>query len=146
MKKEKMTVGFAELTSYGKIVKELGSEKSIDILREAFKVMGDSIINNGGKIHKYIGDSILFTFIDAKKAIKASKEIVGSYSKKIGSSVIKPYVSLATGEVVVCNIGHPSNMVEDIVGETVNKAAILSREAGRNESKLAFCDETKKYE
>lgn len=145
MEKQNMSVGFADLTNFRLLVDTVGSEKTVEYLQEAFKVAGDKIINYGGKIHKYIGDTILFTFDDPNNAVSAAKEIAG-YIKEVGSITLRFNIGIATGEVLIVKIGHPSYLVDDILGETVNRAAILSREAGKSESGVAFCEETMKWE
>jgi adenylate cyclase len=146
MKKQNMAVGFADLTNFARLVDAVGSEKSIEFLQEAFKVAGDSIIKFGGQIRKYMGDTILFTFTDPRQAVYAAKEIASGYRREVNSLTLRYNVAVATGEVIVGKIGHPSYLVEDVMGEVVNRAAMLVKKAAKSESGVAFCNETKKYE
>ena len=146
MKKQNMAVGFADLTNFVKLIDTVGSEKTIEFLQEAFKVAGDSIIKFGGQIRKYIGDSILFTFTDPHQAVCAAKEIASGYRREINSLTLRFHVAVATGEVFVGKIGHPSYLVEDVMGEIVNQAAMLMKEAAKSESGVVLCHETKNYE
>jgi class 3 adenylate cyclase len=146
MKKQNMVVGFADLTNFAKLVDAVGSEQAIAFLQDAFKIAGDSIIKFGGQIRKYIGDTILFTFTDARQAICAAKEISSVYRRTVNSLTLRYNVAVATGEVLVGQIGHPSYLVEDVMGEVVNRAAILVKEAAKNEAGIALDNETKKYE
>jgi adenylate cyclase len=145
VKKQNMAVGFADLTNFAKLVDTVGSEKSIEFSQDAFKVAGDSIIKFGGQIRKYMGDTILFTFTDPRQAVCAAKEIAG-YRREVNSLTLRYNVAVATGEVFVGEIGHPSYLVEEVMGEVVNRAAMLVKKAAKSESGVAFCDETKKYE
>ena len=145
MEKTNLSVGFADLTHYAKLMDAVGAEKAIEILQDAFKFAGDIIVKHNGKIRKYIGDAVLFTFNDPKQAISAAKEIAGGYKKDIESLTVQFSISIATGEVFFCKIGHPSYTVEDIIGTTVNTAGKLMKEATHSEPKIALCNETKKY-
>ncbi len=146
MEKQTLSVGFADLTHYAKATEALGSEKVIALLQEAFQAAGDSVVKHGGQIRKYIGDTILFTFTDPHQAICAAKEIAAGFCREVDSLTLRYHVAVATGEVLVGEIGHPSYRVEDVMGETVNRAALLIKEAHKSESGCAFCEETKKYE
>ena len=141
-----MAVGFADMANYSKLVTSVGDEKAVEYLQEAFKAAGDIIIKNGGHIHKYIGDGILFSFADPKMAVLAAKEIASSYSQEIGDLTLKYNVSVATGDVLICKVGHPSYLVNDIMGEVVDRAAMLIKKAYQSSSGVAFCDKTKSYE
>jgi class 3 adenylate cyclase len=143
MEKKLMTVGFADLTNFKLLVEREGIEKTVSCLQEAFKIGGDKIINYGGKIRKYIGDTILFTFVYPEQAIEAANEMAG-YLHEEGPLTLRFNIGLATGDVYVVKIGHPSFLVEDILGETVNKAAMLVKEAAKSDSGVALCDKTKR--
>jgi adenylate cyclase len=143
MNKVQLSVGFADMTNFRLLVDSVGIEDTYRYLQDAFKVAGDKIIEHRGKIRKYIGDTILFTFENAKDAVSAAHEIAG-YLKEIGDITLRFNIGIATGEVIVVKIGHPAYMVEDILGKTVNKAALLSREAGKGDSGVALCEETKR--
>lgn len=143
MKKVHMTVGFADLTNFRLLVDSVGIEDTFEHLQDAFKVAGDKIIDHGGRIRKYIGDTILFTFDNAKDGVAAAQETAG-FLKEVGDITLRFNVGIATGEVILVKIGHPTYMVEDILGKTVNRAALLSREAGKSDSGVAVCEETRK--
>jgi len=138
VEKQNMAVGFADLSNFAKLVDAVGSEKAIEVLQDAFKVAGDSIIKFGGQIRKYMGDTILFTFTDPRQAVCAAKEIASGYRREINSLTLRFHVAVATGDVLVGNIGHPSYLVEDVIGEVVNRAAMLVKEAAKSESGVAL--------
>jgi adenylate cyclase len=145
MKKQTLSVGFTDLTHYAKAVETLGSEQALAFLQEAFQAAGDVIVQRGGRIRKYIGDAILFTFDDPQQAVCAAKEMAAGYCREVEALTLRWHVAVATGEVLVGEIGHPSFRVEDVMGETVNRAARLMKEAHQSESGCAFCEETRKY-
>jgi adenylate cyclase len=140
--KHRMSVGFADLTHYTRMVELLGSEQGLEVLHEAFGAAGDAIVRHGGRIRKYIGDAILFTFDDPQRAARAAAEIAGGFRRSIGPLLLRYRVGIATGDVLEGEIGHPSLRVQDIMGQTVNQAARLIKEAGKSDSGVALCEQT----
>jgi adenylate cyclase len=145
MNTKKIAVGFADLSDYTQLLKTVGPEQAIAYLQAAFKATGDTIIKHGGKIHKYVGDAILFYFDDPRRAATAAREIVAGYERQIGKLVLRCAVGMAYGEVVFCKLGHPSRMVDDIIGEPVNEAALQLKQATSGETKLAFSPSMRPY-
>jgi class 3 adenylate cyclase len=144
MKKQAMSVGFADVHHFMELADEVGMEEAIGILQDGLVAAGETIVNHGGEIRKYLGDAILFTVNDPREAVSAAREIA-QYRRDVGSFAVSFYVAIATGEVTVVQIGHPSHVVEDIFGDTVNRAALLLREARESEGGVALCEETQKY-
>jgi|GEM_PF-3786056 len=48
-----MSVGFADLANFAKLLDTVDTPRAIQILRDAFKTAGDFIIKFNGQIHKY---------------------------------------------------------------------------------------------
>jgi adenylate cyclase len=142
--KRQMSVGFADLAHYARMVDLLGSEGALDVLQQALEDAGGAIVRHGGQIRKYIGDAILFSFEDPRSAARAAAEIAGGFRRDIGPLVVRYRVAVATGEVLLCELGHSSHRVQDIMGHTVNAAARLVKEAHRSESGVALCEETQR--
>jgi adenylate cyclase len=134
-----LTVGFADLSNFLRIQREQSTEDCVQTLQSFFQSAGDAIYAHGGRIIKYIGDAILFTFPDPREAVAAAREIAAL--EVSGSQV---HVSLATGEVVEGPIGHPSFQVNDVLGPAVSEAALLLKEAAQAPDRLALCEETKR--
>lgn len=139
-----MTVGFADLTHYTRLVELVGSEPALEIVQEAFASAGDVIVRHGGRIRKYIGDAILFTFEDPVSAGRAATEIAASFRKEMPPLLVRFRVGVATGEVLECELGHRSLRSRDIMGQTVNRAALLLKDAGKSASGTALCEETQR--
>src|SRR5437764_1378880 len=84
MQKRIMSIGFADLTHYARVVEMLGSEQAVVLLQEAFLAAGDVILKYGGQIRKYIGDAILFSFDDPRQATRAAHEIAACFRRDVG--------------------------------------------------------------
>jgi class 3 adenylate cyclase len=72
--------------------------------------------------------------------------VAAGFRRDIGPLTLCYHVAVATGEVLVGEIGHPSLRVVDLMGQTVNRAARLVKEAHKSPTGCAFCEETQKYE
>ncbi len=141
MEKQRLTVCFADLTNFRLLVETAGIERTYEYLQEAFKIAGDKIIQYGGTIRKYIGDTILFTFDEPGNTVKSANEIAG-YIKEVGEISLRFNIGIAAGEVLLVKLGHPSFLVEDILGRTVNEAEMNVKKARKSESGVAYCKET----
>lgn len=145
MERQILSVGVADLVNFSRAAAALGSEGSVDLVQEAYQAAGDVILRCDGRIHKYLGDAILFSCADPRKAIQAAQAIATSYRREVDGLTVRYRVAVATGEVLVGKVGHPSYLVEDIMGTTVNQAFILLRTASQADAKIALCEETRKY-
>jgi adenylate cyclase len=134
LKRKTITVGFADMANFSQASQIVGEEGILEILNESYQIVGDIILKHGGVIRKYIGDSILFSFADTTAAEKAGREIASAYRKNVKDLILRHFVSIATGEVWVGKIGHPSLMVDDVIGWVVNRAAMGIKEAHKAES------------
>ena len=141
MKKSLLTIGFADLSNFAELVSRAGDFKAFQILQKAFQQAGDEIINHGGEIRKYIGDTILFSFVNTKAAVTAARHIADINIEAENIS-LHFNIGLATGVVMIVQTGHPSKLVEDLFGQVVNQAAILSKKAHQSEDRIALCPVT----
>src|SRR5579863_1698790 len=131
MEKRVLTVGFADLSYYAKLFELLPPEQAVGVLLDAVTAAGEAIVSGGGTLRKYIGDAILFTFDDARRAVEAANAVAGSFDREVGALAIRYQVALATGEVLLVRLGHPALVIDDVLGATVNRAARLLAEARR---------------
>jgi len=54
-------------------------------------------------------------------------------------------LGLSAAVATIFDHRHPSFLIEDVMGEVVNRAIRLMNEAHENDFWIALCDETKKY-
>jgi adenylate cyclase len=144
MKLKTLSVCFADQTNFNKLLETVGELETVDKLKQAFHKIGDIVVRHHGTIRKYIGDAVMFTFEEPKEAIAAANEIATQIREQVQGIELVFTVSVATGEVIVTDIGHPSFTMEDVFGKIVNHAAMLMEEAEKSGTRVAFCDETKK--
>ena len=79
-----------------------------------------------------------------RRAQRTASEIASGFRRELGPLLVRYRVGIATGEVLVTEIGHASFGTQGVMGETVNRAALLLREAGRSESGFVLCEETQR--
>jgi class 3 adenylate cyclase len=142
LKREVLAVGFAGLTNFARWAEDAGPERVAQLLHDAYSAGGDVIVRHGGRIRKYVGDAILFTFPDVERAAAAASEIASSFHVEERGLVLRFSVAIASGEVAVARVGHPTCVVEDLFGRTVNRAAVALRGAGRSDSRIVVLRES----
>ena len=144
MEKKRLSVGFADLARFNAATRDLSDEDAVALLEIAFRTAGDAVVAHGGQIRKYVGDALLFTAPDAVEAATAAREIVDGFGRDMEGYTIRFRVGMATGDVVIAEIGHPSFRSVDIFGDTVNRAAQLVGNARDEPSGIALCPETQR--
>ena len=139
MEKKNLTVCLVDIAGFMKKMASKEEEEVINELQGFYEKVGDIIVNNNGRIVKYIGDAILFTFKDVKEA-KAAADLIRK--EKISECEIR--LSMATGNVFEGEFGHSKLRLNDVFGRTVNLAATLLGKAEKSYSYLIMDDETRK--
>ena len=139
MEKKNLTVCLVDIAGFMKKMASKEEEEIINELQDFYEKVGDLIINNNGRIVKYIGDAILFTFQDVKNA-----KIAADLIREVKISECEIRLSMATGNVFEGEFGHPKLRLNDVFGRTVNLAATLLGKAEKSYSYLIMDDETRK--
>ena len=142
MKRVRKTVCIADLSNFAVLVEHLGEEKGIKFLQEIYEFAGDIILKYGGTIHKYMGDAVLFSFPDPEQAVKAV-HLLAEKQWEAGNLTTSFYIGVSTGHVYIGPVGHPSYLVEDLFGLTVNQAGLLLRTARNNSNHISLCENTR---
>ncbi|MGH7092493.1 MAG: adenylate/guanylate cyclase domain-containing protein, partial [Stellaceae bacterium] len=120
----------------------LGARDTVNLLNDYFAEMVGVVIQHGGILDKYIGDAIMALFgapfgkpDDADRALAVANGMLialrdlNRQFRDRGRPALKIGVGVATGEVVVGNIGSPLRMEYTVIGDRVN---IASRLEGAN--------------
>jgi adenylate cyclase len=137
-KAQNVTILFSDVRNFTGLSEAMGARGTVSMLNEYFGEMVDVVIRNGGILDKYIGDAIMALFgapfnkpEDAEHAVTvANGMLVKLRDLNVrrhaqGKQVIDIGVGLATGEVVVGNIGSPTRMEYTAIGDSVNLASRL---------------------
>ena len=137
-RRQDVTVMFADLRGYTSMTEDMDPEKVISFLNEYFTSMTEVIMGYGGMVDKYIGDGIMCVFgtpiADPEhrdRALLTAMEMFSIFelwqTNWEANYNIRPAmgIGLASGDVVVGNVGSFQKISYTAVGDTVNLAARL---------------------
>jgi class 3 adenylate cyclase len=144
-----VTLLFADIRGFTNLSEGLKAPRVVSLLNEVFQLASDRILENGGTIDKFMGDSVMAYFgapvpgddhplravttgIEILQAIDGrNREIqAGPDSEKLQ---VQLGIGVHTGVVVVGNIGSDRRTDFTAVGDAVNVAQRLEKLARRGE-------------
>ncbi len=142
--REIMTVMFCDMAGFTNISEGLTPNSLVNLLNRYFTLMSEAVQENDGVIDKFIGDAIMAYWgmpfnKESKQAMLAAQAALGMFPKikkfrdelpeLLGIRRNLPEISIrigiATGEVVVGNIGSDITKNFTVIGDTVNLASRL---------------------
>jgi adenylate cyclase len=153
-KTQTVSILFSDVRNFTGMSEALGARETVSLLNEYFAEMVEVVTRHGGILDKYIGDAIMALFgapfakpEDADHALAVGngmlitlRELNGRRLAQ-GKQPIDIGVGIATGEVVLGNIGSPSRMEYTVIGDSVNLASRLEGANKYYHSKILL-DET----
>lgn len=131
--REYQSIFFSDIRDFTSFSETLTPDEVVKFLNSYFSRMNEVIFNNNGIIDKFIGDSIMARF-DENGAFNASiaaiktRETLVEYNRYRANLNYKPIsigIGIATGDVVLGNIGSKNRMQFTVIGDTVNLASRL---------------------
>lgn len=133
-----ITVLIADLRGFTRFSEGNEPEEVVRTLNRHLSIMTDVIFAYGGTLDKYLGDSVMAFFgapLDQEdhrqRALQAALEMIEALS--IDDRNLPVGIGIATGEVMVGNIGSGRRMDYTAIGDPVNVAARLQSLAGPGE-------------
>ena len=126
-----LTVYFSDLAGFTTLSERMKPDELVRFLGEYFQDMSEIIATESGTVDKYLGDGIM-AFWGAPiplsdHAIRACSAALRCH-RRIGElaargTEIKARIGIATGDVLVGNIGSPDRMNYTVMGDTANLAS-----------------------
>lgn len=137
------TVFFCDVAGFTTVAESLPPAALIGQLNEFFAAVSRAVKDEGGYVDKFIGDSVMAffgpPFLDAPdhaaRACRAAWRagvLAGELRRKWSEAekpVLRQRIGLATGEVVVGDVGGEGKMNFTVIGDAVNLASRLEGEA-----------------
>lgn len=139
-----MTVHFTDMAGFSTLGERLTPGGLVNILNRYFDLMSQCIRNENGVIDKFIGDAIMAYYgapfvseetqgLAACRAAIAQMEALKVFQKELpdlmgirkGVPTVSIRTGIATGEVIVGNIGSTTTRSYTVMGDTVNLASRL---------------------
>lgn len=134
--KRTMTILFSDIVGFTTISEQLTPIELTTLMNEYLTAMTDIIASTGGVVDKYIGDAVmafwgaplddpdqaLHACTSARLMHDALTELNTVWSSR-GISPMNARIGIATGEVVVGNMGSASRFNYTVMGDTVNLAS-----------------------
>ncbi|MBL6751265.1 MAG: GAF domain-containing protein [Nevskia sp.] len=135
---QRSTILFSDVRDFTTVAEALGARDTVALLNEYFEEMVEAIFQYGGVLDKYIGDAMMALFgvpfqgpRDADNAVAVANAMLRRLAalnlrrREAGKAAIDIGVGIATGDVVVGNIGSPRRMEYTVIGDSVNLASRL---------------------
>jgi len=132
--RRRLTIMFADLVGFTSFSERQAPEDVFTVLDDYLTIMGDAVTASEGTIDKFTGDGLM-AFWGApleieNPAIQACNSVLSTESKlpeaqALSGQAMRITYGIATGEVLVGNIGTPTRLNYTVLGDAANLAARL---------------------
>ena len=130
-----LSILFNDLAGFTTLAESLSAEETARILNEHLTAMTKIVLESGGTVDKFIGDAVMAFWnapLDepehALKACQAAVAMQADLARRradLGNVDLRMRVGIATGAVVVGNMGSDTRFDYSAIGDNVNLAARL---------------------
>ena len=137
-----VTVLFSDIRGFTTISEKLSAHEVVEMLNAYFTRVCEPILAEGGSVDKFVGDAVMAVFGSpapypdhARRALRAALGMAREaeafsrwMEQRFPGRDLPPFgagVGLATGEVVIGDIGTPKRKDFTAIGDTVNAASRL---------------------
>ena len=156
-KAQNVSILFSDVRDFTTVSEALGPRETVAMLNSYFERMVDVVMANSGVLDKFIGDAIMALFgvpfngeHDADNALKVANGMVAALhvlnAERVtdGKDRINIGIGIATGSVIVGNIGSPKRMEYTVIGDSVNLASRLEGVTKNYGCKILISDTTRR--
>lgn len=136
---EDLTVLFTDIAGFTSFAEQLEPDELVQKLGKYFEIMTRAIMSHKGTIDKFIGDGIMAFWgapeadtrhaieacLAALSCVEALRELARSAEHGTWAKQLRTRFGIATGPVLVGNIGTSERMNYTVMGDTVNLSSRL---------------------
>lgn len=133
-----LTTYFADIVGFTRLSHELPPEELLEVLSEYLDVLSNVVLESGGTVDKFNGDDVMAfwgapTVVadhaaaavrSALRSIQALEKLHGELQER-DLPVLSASFGIATGDVIVGNVGSKRRMTYTVIGDSVNLASRL---------------------
>jgi adenylate cyclase len=150
------SVLFADIRGFTPLTEKLPPGELIALLNRYFTSMSAAVVEEGGMVNRFGGDSLLAIFgtpvnpaadhalraVRAALRMRASLAAFNRQQPDKGQPEIKAGIGVATGEIVAGNVGSRQKVEYTVIGDAVNLAARLQALTKEYERDILISAET----
>jgi len=129
-----VTVLFADIRNFTQISEQLSPEATVAMLNKYLAVVIDTVVNNGGVINKFAGDSIMVvwnapqsqpehTLLAVKAAWEAQQKVTELQRSDSGPTLVQFGIGINTGIALAGNVGSVGRAEYTVIGDSINIAS-----------------------
>jgi adenylate cyclase len=144
-----LTVLFTDLAGFTTISESKPPEQLVEFMNNYLGAMTDVIFEHSGTVDKYIGDAVMAFWgapIDQNNheilACRSTIKMLDRVDNLIPKADVHARFGIATGDMIVGNIGSHNRFNYTVLGDTVNLAARLEAANKEFGSKAMIAEET----
>ncbi len=137
-----VTILIADLSNYTATIHDLDPEDAYSLVADYLTILGQTVLEYGGTVHKYTGDGVIALFgapeaheDDPERALRAAlamQEGVARYRPRLSNGsvgILRMRIGVHMGTVILGALGPDGAQEYTVVGEAVNLAARLEQSA-----------------
>ena len=141
-----LTVIISDIRGYTALTEELGAEEVVALLNDYFAILVREVVARDGVVDKFMGDAMLCWFgapapqpdhgqraADTCVAIMRALDVWNAGRVEKGLAPVLTGIGVASGPVVVGNIGSHERLEYTAIGDAVNLASRLCSKAAAGE-------------
>lgn len=137
MTTQRSTICIADIGRFNVATRNMSLDDVVAFVQGFYEFVGNVLLSHNGRLVKYVGDSVMMHFSEnheeaALRAMWRLNETFDDYLQECveDASVAVFCASIATGEIVAGQMGHPEMLAYDVIGRPVIVAQALLRHRG----------------
>ncbi|MEM7182669.1 MAG: adenylate/guanylate cyclase domain-containing protein [Spirochaetota bacterium] len=158
-REDNLAILFSDIRSFTSFSEKQLPYDIIHVLNRYFQEMGESVLNNGGYLDKYIGDGLMANFglkqTDPKsiclRAVNAALDMlqrlkkVNEYLRNHLNHEFRIGIGIHYGNVIVGELGHHSNASFTLIGDNVNIASRVESMTKKAKAELLVSEQVMEH-